>query len=67
MGKLQEWVAGQDAWIADALHRAAIAGVATAEDADAIATRVQAANGISSAGEPECIRPRRSTAERPPK
>ena len=54
LGKLQEWVAGQDAWIADALHRAAIAGVATAEDADAIATRVQAANGISSAGEPEC-------------
>lgn len=55
LGKLQEWVAGQDAWIADALHRAAIAGVATAEDADAIATRVQAANGISSAGEPECM------------
>ena len=55
LGKLQEWVAGQDAWIADALHRAAIAGVATAEDADAIATRVQAANGIASAGEPECM------------
>jgi hypothetical protein len=55
LGKLQEWVAGQEAWIADALHRAAIAGVATAEDADAIAIRVQAANGIRSVGEPECM------------
>lgn len=55
MGKLQEWVSGQEAWIADALHRAAIAGVATAEDADAIAIRVQAANGIASAGEPKCM------------
>jgi hypothetical protein len=54
VGKLQDWVAGQDPWIADALHRAAIAGVATAEDADAVATRVQAAKGIASAGEPEC-------------
>lgn len=54
MGKLQDWIAGQDPWIADALHRAAITGVATAEDADAVATRVQAANGIASAGEPEC-------------
>lgn len=55
MGKLQDWVAEQDPWIADALHRAAIAGVATAEDVDAVATRVQAANGIASAGEPECM------------
>jgi len=55
MGKLQDWVAGQESWIVDALHRAAIAGVATAEDADAVATRVQAANGIASAGKPECM------------
>lgn len=55
MGKLQDWVAEQDPWIADALHRAAIAGVATAKDVDAVATRVQAANGIASAGEPECM------------
>lgn len=54
MGKLQNWIAEQEPWIADALHRAAIAGVATAEDADAVAIRIQAAKGISAAGAPEC-------------
>jgi hypothetical protein len=52
----KEWVAGQDPWIADVLHRAAISGVATAEDADAVASRVQAAKGITAAGEPNVPR-----------
>ncbi|AMK19631.1 MULTISPECIES: AAA family ATPase [Sphingobium] len=55
MGKLQDWVAEQERWIGDALHRAAISGVATAEDAEAVAIRVQAAKGIVTAGKPECL------------
>jgi len=55
MGKLQDWIAGQDAWVGDALRRAALAGSATASDAEAVAARVQAANGIAAAGAPECI------------
>jgi energy-coupling factor transporter ATP-binding protein EcfA2 len=55
MGKLQEWSAKQDAWVSDALRRAAMAGRPTTTDADAIATRVQAANGITAAGTPECV------------
>lgn len=55
VGKLQEWVAGKDAWVGDAMRRAAMATSATAADADAIAARVQAAHGISAAGAPECL------------
>ncbi|HEX8215482.1 MAG TPA: AAA family ATPase, partial [Allosphingosinicella sp.] len=55
MGKLQDWCSGQAPWVADALRRAAEAGAATTADAEAIATRVQAASGISAAGAPECL------------
>jgi hypothetical protein len=55
MGKLQGWSARQHAWVADALRRAAEAGTATASDADAIAERVQAANGITAVGSPACV------------
>jgi energy-coupling factor transporter ATP-binding protein EcfA2 len=52
---LQDWSAAQDNWVRDALRRAAVASTATAVDAEAIAARVQAANGITSVGSPECI------------
>jgi len=55
MGKLQEWSAKEKSWVGDALRRAALAGIATAADAGEIAARVQAANGIIAAGNPECI------------
>lgn len=54
MGKLGDWIAGQESWVGDALRRAALAGVATADDAEAIAARVQAAKGIGIDGPPEC-------------
>lgn len=56
MGKLGDWIAGQSAWVSDALHRAALADDGpTAEDAMAIAGRVQAAHGITVEGQPECM------------
>ncbi|MFC7498830.1 AAA family ATPase [Enterovirga sp. GCM10030262] len=55
MAKLAEWIAGQDAWVSDALRRAALAGVATAEDADSIALRVQAAQGLNAHEPLECV------------
>jgi hypothetical protein len=55
VGRLQDWAAGQAPWVGDALRRAAAAGAARAADADAIAARVQAANGITAAGAPQCL------------
>lgn len=55
MGTLQDWLAGKPAWVGDALHRAAIAGEATTDDAREIALRVQAGHGILSAGQPACV------------
>lgn len=55
MGKLGDWIAGQSAWVSDALHRAALADGPTTEDATAIAIRVQAAHGIGVEGQPECM------------
>lgn len=55
MSKLEEWCESQDAWVADALRRAALAGAATDSDADAIAVRVQAAHRIAKASSPECV------------
>lgn len=55
MGKLGDWIAGQSAWVSDALHRAALADGPTTEDATAIAIRVQAAHGITVGGQPECM------------
>ena len=55
MGKLKDWSAKESSWVRDALRRAALAGRATEADADAIAARVQAANGIAGAGNLECV------------
>ncbi len=55
MGKLKDWSAKESSWVRDALRRAALAGHATEIDADAIAARVQAANGIAGAGNLECV------------
>ncbi|MBJ7439902.1 MAG: AAA family ATPase [Sphingopyxis sp.] len=54
MGKLGDWIAGQEAWVGDALRRAALSDSATPADADAVAMRVQAANGIQFEALPEC-------------
>jgi hypothetical protein len=54
LGKLKDWCDNQPPWVADALHRAAVAGAANANDVEAIAVRVQAAHGIRAAGTPNC-------------
>lgn len=54
VGKLEDWSATQSAWVSDALHRAAIASGDLTDDAEAIATRVQAAFSIVVAGDPQC-------------
>lgn len=55
MTKLGDWIAGQSAWVSDALHRAALANGPSVEDAEGIAIRVQAAHGISVDGQLECM------------
>lgn len=54
MGKLGDWIAGQNAWVGDALRRAALSHAATPADADAVTMRVQAAHGIQFEATPEC-------------
>lgn len=54
MTTLQHWLADKPGWVADAISRAAKSGEATKEDAEALALRVQAANGIAAVGQPEC-------------
>ena len=54
MATLQDWLEDKPHWVGDALHRAAMAGVAIEQDAIQVALRVQAANGIEAAGTLEC-------------
>lgn len=55
MSSLKAWLNGKRPWVSDALQRAALSGEATVEIAHEIALRVQADNGIASAGRLECL------------
>ena len=54
MSKLEEWLNQKAPWVGDALHRAAFSTEGLTRDAEEVAKRVQSANGIKAAGDPQC-------------